>query len=403
MSSGIGRKIVVTAGGSGGHVTVAMAVMDEMFSRGIKKEDVIFVGGDLAKEGDTSGKSIEEIMIEKTGVSFQKIRVGKLQRYLNFQTIRLLFRTIFGFWDSLVFLWGSKPRFVLSFGGYVSVPVCVVARLLGCKVFLHEQTAAVGLSNKIVSWFATTVFVNFPSSKKFFPNKQVVHVGNPLRRLLFDRNALSGEIGRQLTNLVYNARAEEIPIVYVTGGGQGAMLFNNVVINNLELLLSKYAIILQAGTYQYSQNISKVKKLFTEGTLKKYIDRFMISDVYLEEIGYILQNCDVVVTRAGAGTITELGALKKRSVLVPIKWVTHGEQFKNAKILSDIGLGKILDEDKLSVDMLNDAIVEILNKDDPSLELAERTFPTNADVKIVDYLVDMKFLPELVEPVNIIA
>lgn len=372
-------KTVVTAGGSGGHVTVAMAVINNLFDRGISPESILFIGGDLNKGADSHTGSIEQIMTQKIPVPKAFIRAGKLQRKFSLTSIYLAIRTLLGLWDSFVIFTKIKPEIVVSFGGYVSLPVSIVAKLFKKTIILHEQTAAVGLANKFVSLFSDRILVNFESSQKYFKNKTVIHTGNPIRNILFEQQKATSPFAKKIeTHFVINKNK---PFIYVTGGGQGSQLFNNLILNNIDILTQKYNILLQAGNY----NFKSLRRTFSQATRKlpsNQLDSIILTDIIQDEIAYVLQNCDLVVSRGGAGTISELGALQKKSVLIPIKWVTNNEQFKNSKILSDAGLATILDEDKITIDDFIQAIETVLQKEQPSQELAKRIFKKNAAEEI---------------------
>ncbi|HOU76245.1 MAG TPA: UDP-N-acetylglucosamine--N-acetylmuramyl-(pentapeptide) pyrophosphoryl-undecaprenol N-acetylglucosamine transferase [Candidatus Dojkabacteria bacterium] len=378
-------KIVITAGGSGGHVTVSTAVIDNLFKRGIQNDEILFIGGDLNKGADTTSGSVEQIMTQQINVPKVFIRAGKLQRKFSLEGIYLAFRTLLGTWDVFKIFLKIKPKIVVSFGGYVSLPVCLIAELFGKTIILHEQTAAVGLANKIVSLFSDRILVNFEAAKKYFRNKTVIHTGNPLRENLFEQVQLTSPFSEEIQKKLIYKRSK--PFLYVTGGGQGSVLFNNLILDNVDILTQKYNILLQAGNHSFSQ-IQKKYKQVTNKLSDEQKNSILLIDIVKSEIALVLQNCDVVISRGGAGTISELGALQKKSIIIPIKWVTHNEQYKNAKILSDAGLATILDEDKLTIDDFINAIEQVLQKEQPSQELAKRIFKRNAAEEIGEIIVN---------------
>lgn len=380
-------KIVITAGGSGGHVTVALAVMQNLYERGISRDEILFIGGDLNKGGDTKTGSVEQKMTEQIDSPKLFIRAGKLQRKFQISSILLAMRSLLSLWDTLRIFLKIKPKIVISFGGYVSLPVGVVAKLFNRTIILHEQTAAVGLANKIVSLFSDKILVNFESAKKYFRSKTVIHTGNPLRSIIFEKQKPSTDLSGQIHKNFLNKKNK--PFIYITGGGQGSQLFNDLVLNNIIQLTNQYNILLQSGSYRYSQLRRRFNRL-SKTMPAKNKNSIILTDFVQEEIGYVLQNADVVVSRGGAGTISELGALQKKSVIIPIKWVTHNEQFKNAKILSDIGLAIILDEDNININDFVNAIDTVLKKENPPQDLAKRIFKQNAAQEIGDLV--LKYL-----------
>jgi UDP-N-acetylglucosamine--N-acetylmuramyl-(pentapeptide) pyrophosphoryl-undecaprenol N-acetylglucosamine transferase len=374
------KEYVINAGGSGGHVVPALAILEGLTDSGVDMKDILFVGGDLGLEGDIENGSVEQKLFQDKNVDKEFIRAGKLQRTFSWLTIKLFLRTVLGFCDSFKIFLKYKPKKIISLGGYVTVPVALMGKLFGAKVYLHEQTAAVGLSNKVVGYLADIVFVNFESSKRYFPRTQVIHTGNPIRDIIFDSEYIETELASQVKSL---EELDDDLLVYITGGGLGSHLFNKLVKNNLENLLKEFKIILQVGDNSqlddYKEILDEIEVLSDD--LKK---RILVTKFVSEEIGYVLNIVDIVVARGGAGTITELGALRKRCVLIPIKWVTHNEQYKNSKILADLGLAKILDEDNIKVDVLIETVKGISKQEISENDAMKRLFPRNAVTKIVN-------------------
>jgi len=157
------KKIAITGGGSGGHISVASGLI-----QGIKKRDLelyqnlIYIGGDLGMVGEEYGNSLEQRRFKNSDIKTRYIRAGKLQRKFSLSAIKLAFRTILGLIDSFKILKEEKPNLIFSTGGFVSVPVCIAGWLKGVPIYLHEQTATVGLSNRIVGKFAKRVYIAFP-------------------------------------------------------------------------------------------------------------------------------------------------------------------------------------------------------------------------------------------------
>lgn len=368
-------RIIFTTGGSGGHITTAQSVIEELIDNGIKKSDILFIGGDLSKHYETKAITLEEKVIKGLGIDFVKIRTGKLNRKFSIKNTLLMFRTILGFYDSYKIFQNIKCNKIISFGGYVTVPVCLISKIKGYKIYLHEQTAAIGLSNKIVSYFADKIFVNFESSIKFFKNKNVIHTGNPIRKMFFENITSLKSYDIDIVNVVNWAKKNNKKLIYVTGGGQGSELINNLIINNLDKLLNKYCIILQAGSHNFDKNMEIVKSIQDIVLLKCFVMKEFIN----KEVFLVLKNSDIIVSRGGAGIITELGVLKKKCILIPIKHVTHNEQYLNCKILEENKQAIILDEGLLTYDVFSKSLENVLNLKYENIN----KFPTNASKIIV--------------------
>lgn len=340
-------RIVVTGGGSGGHVSPAIAVIGKLKE---KKPEVklLYIGGKLSMEG-VRQPSIEQKVLPTTDVSHVFIHAGKLQRRLSLSTMFLLLGIIPGFFESLYYLWKFKPDVLFSTGGYVAVPVVFAAWLLRTPIVIHEQTAAVGLANKISSFFAKKVAVSFLSSACEFPENKVIVTGNPIRSEVLKSAEYRQE---QLSGL----EVKELPTIYITTGSQGSLAINRVVKEALSELLKRAKIIHQCGEnerYEYFEELmNEVEKLPAELEQRykiiEYVDTKHISSVY--------GKADLVVARAGANTVCEIAVLGIPAVFIPIPWVTNNEQYKNARILVNSGSATIIPEDELTVEKL---LVEI--------------------------------------------
>jgi UDP-N-acetylglucosamine--N-acetylmuramyl-(pentapeptide) pyrophosphoryl-undecaprenol N-acetylglucosamine transferase len=376
------KKIVVTGGGSGGHLSAASSLITALKGKyKLTNKNFLYVGGDLGMSNEKPGNSLEKRIFSKEDFNQKYIRAGKLQRKISFKSLLLLLRTILGFIDSFKILKDFKPDIVISTGGFVSVPVCLTAKLLKAKIYLHEQTATVGLSNKIVAKFAEKIFITFPDSKKYFPKGKTVHTGNLVRQEIFEKSG-QGPIVQSLKKMTETQ--EEYPIVYISGGSLGSHIINSTVKNCLLSILQDFQIILQTGDNQEYKDhhllIKEKKKLSSN-----LQDRFHpVKYVGKKEIGFLLNNIDMFVGRAGANTVYEMGVLKIPSLFIPIPWVTHNEQEENAQILKDLGLAEILPEGELIPENLVLKMRRFYKKEkDYNEKELEKMFPKDAHKKIL--------------------
>ncbi len=379
------KKILITGGGSGGHLSSAQALIDAMLDMYmIPIENIIYVGGDLGMEGEKDSGSLEQKQMKGKGFKTIYIRAGKLQRAISLNTILLLLRTILGFLDSIKILLSEKPDLVISTGGFVSVPVCIVSWILGKPIFLHEQTATVGLSNKIVGHLSKRVYVSFKASTKHFSKGKALHVGNNVRKAIFLKKE-TPKTDQEIVKLFKEKGPQKV--IYISGGSLGSHTLNRKVLSELDSLLEKYRIILQTGDNQklrdYDLVISQTSKLTEEKkqniVVRKYIDQ--------ENIGYVLNNMDIFLGRSGANTVYEIGVLKKNALFVPIPWVTHNEQYLNAKVLEELGTAKILEEKHLEETTLLKELSlfeEQIKLRDVKLDEIDEIFPLNATNRMLD-------------------
>ena len=280
----------------------ALTLISKLQRRGI----AVSYGG--SKDG------IERKLVRDAHLPYYAIATGKLRRYFSVQNFIDPFKIVYGVMQAFALLLPLKRKHTLVFstGGFVSVPVVVAARVLGFKVFIHEQTARVGLANKIAGKFAHKIFISFESSRQFFPANKVIYSGYPLRDECFTS---------KLTHTVVNGvDLEKLakPLMFITGGGNGSLLLNQAVKKELDQLKSKYFVFHQVG----SQFLKEYSVYNDENYLAvDFIGSGMI-DLY--------KKAEVVISRAGAGTVCELMALGKPSVFVPLKIAQHNEQFHNA-------------------------------------------------------------------------
>lgn len=341
----LNKKIVVTGGGSGGHISVASSIISAIRKKyQINNENLLYIGGDLGMENEKPGNSLEKKIFANEDFNQKYIRAGKLQRKLSLRTIYYLFRVILGFWDSFKILKNFKPDIVISSGGFVSVPVCLIAKLFKSDLYLHEQTAAVGLSNKIVGKYCKKIFLTFPSSEKHFPKDKTIHTGNLVRSEIFN-NSPAGSISQPLKKMM--EIQEEYPIIYISGGSLGSHTLNSTIKACLLPLLQDFQVVLQTGDNQkfkdYQLLVKEKRKLSPHLKERFHLTKY----VGKKEIGFLLNNIDLFVGRAGANTVYEMGVLKIPSIFIPIPWVTHNEQEKNAMILKRLGLAEIIHEGEL--------------------------------------------------------
>jgi len=376
---------MVTGGGSGGHLSVAKSVINTLIEEyDIPINNITYVGGDLGMEGEEVGNSLEQKQFKDSKFKTYFIRAGKLQRSISPRTLSLLFRSLLGFFDSVSIVRKCKPTLIISSGGFVSVPVCIAGWLSKVPIYLHEQTASVGVSNKVVGRFAKKVFVAFKNSLSYFPKGKALHVGNVVRKEIFQKQKTEKSdkeiVGLMVTN-------KEVPFVYISGGSLGSHSINTKVIDSFNSLLRKYRILLQTGDNEIFKDFEKANDVKTK-LRKEYQERLVIKKyIDSDSIGYVLNNMDVFVGRSGANSVYEIGVLKKNALFIPIPWVTHNEQYLNAKVLADIGTSNILEEKYLNDCKIEEEIERLQNQlkvRKIDYEKLESLFPTNAIYSILE-------------------
>lgn len=330
------KKIVIT----GGHLTPALATIEELKSKGVWK--IYYFGRRFSLEGEKIPSEESEI-ISQLGVKFISINPGRLQRKFTLHTIPSLLRIPFGFFQAFILLARIRPDVILSFGSYVSTPVVIAGWFLKIQVITHEQTVTLGLANKINSYFASKIAVSYKENLSNFPSGKAVFTGNPLRKEIFI--AKSDSLTREIA---LKKRKLGLPIIYITGGNLGAKIINLNVAAILPVLLKKFLIIHQTGKFDYPV-IANVAEGLKESEKERYFFRSFISS---DEIGWILANSDLVISRSGANITYELGVLGKPVIFIPLPIAGGNEQLKNAQMLRGFGLAEILPQQVLSPESL---------------------------------------------------
>ena len=322
-------KIVII----GGHLSPALSVIDAL----PKDAKILFVGRKYALEGDNA-LSLEYRTITELKIPFIGLNTGRLQRKLTRFTFFSLIKFPFGIIKSFLILFEFRPDVVMGFGGYVSIPVILCAFILKIPVVVHEQTMEAGLANRIVSRFANKICISWQTSRKYFPKAKIVFTGNPIRRFPILNPAPTGHVS------IFRNR---LPIIYVTGRSSGSHAINALVEGILKELLEAYNIIHQAGdAHEYCDfdRLEELRQSLPERLRNNYILKKFIDP---SEIGDLINSSSLIISRSGMNTITELLYFEKPSLLIPLPFSQNNEQLKNAKFLEKLGLGVVLQQEKL--------------------------------------------------------
>ncbi|KXK26405.1 MAG: UDP-N-acetylglucosamine--N-acetylmuramyl-(pentapeptide) pyrophosphoryl-undecaprenol N-acetylglucosamine transferase [candidate division WS6 bacterium OLB20] len=242
-----------------------------------------------------------------------------------------------------------RPDTLLSFGGYTALPLVVAARLTGIRTATHEQTTVIGLANRIIGKLSHRVYLSWPQSAAFSDPAKTLVTGNPVR-----------EEVRSTHTDVFKLQ-DSAPVIYITGGNQGANTINWRLRDTIAEILAVAQVIHQTGSSELTKDYERalqVREQLPDHLQKRYIIR---DRIFGKEIGEAFAKADLVVSRAGANTITELLLLGKPALLIPIPWSSHNEQQKNAELVAETGLATILTQyDAMPPQELRDAILTAL-------------------------------------------
>lgn len=326
-------KILLT----GAHFTPAYAVIEKLK----KMEDVkvVYVGRKTTLEGDHTA-SVESQVLPSLGVRFIPIITGRLQRSFTQYTISSLLKIPIGLIQSVFIIFSEKPDVILSFGGYVAVPIVFAGWFFSIPIIVHEQTLVSGLANKISSIFADKIALSFNKISQVRDEK-IILTGNPIRDEI--KYPQKFTLGSDYKKIFALAKKEKLPVILIMGGNQGSHTINLAIENALSNLLKVACIIHQSGDNNF-KDFEKLEKIGNEKYLvKKWIGK---------EIGKVLSKVDLVVSRAGVNTLTELAFFQKPTLVIPFEPLYQDEQNKNAKFFQNLGLVEILPQSQLSQDNL---------------------------------------------------
>jgi UDP-N-acetylglucosamine--N-acetylmuramyl-(pentapeptide) pyrophosphoryl-undecaprenol N-acetylglucosamine transferase len=320
------KLVVLTGGGTAGHVMPNLALVPTLESSGYA---VQYIGS----------KGIEENLAVNAGLEFFRISSGKLRRYASWENFIDIFRVLLGVIQSVALMIRLRPNVVFSKGGFVSVPVAIAAKLTGVPVVCHESDYTPGLANRIIAKFAKVLLYSFPETKAYVNPAKSRYVPSPIRSDLF-----AGQRDQGLSFCGF--QKDGAPVLLVMGGSQGAQRLNEALLAALPTIIKQYRVIHLTG---------KGKAIdFSHPHYKQF-------EFIGDEIKHIYAATDFVVCRAGANSIFEMLALHKPMLLIPLEVGSRGDQILNAKSFVSKGWAHILMESTLTVDGLIDAVGALAN------------------------------------------
>lgn len=324
-------KVMISGGGTGGHIYPALALIRTMKA---KHPDIefLYIG---TKHG------LEAKLVPRENISFHAIQIMGFKRSLSLSNIKTVLLFFKGLWESKKILHQFQPDIVIGTGGYVCGPVVYAAAKKRIPTIIHEQNSIPGLTNTFLSRYVDKVAICFEHVRDFFPSHKAVLTGNPRATEVmgkWNKNILSTF---QLKN--------DVPTVLIFGGSRGAKPINNAVINGLAVWKEKpYQILYVTGEAHFSQVEKELSIIGTASNIK------VVPFIY--EMPQILQAVDLVVSRAGATTLAEITAVGIPSILIPSPYVTNNHQEKNAHMLVEKGASEMLLEEALTSEKLVEKI-----------------------------------------------
>ncbi len=355
-------RIIVSGGGTAGHITPILAVTGALKSLD-KTVEILYVG---------QSSSMEEKIAEASGLQFAAITSGKFRRYTGRSALATLtdvptlllnirdgFRLLNGLRQSYRILKTYRPNIIFIKGGYVGLPLGIVAGWLHIPYVIHESDIDPGLTNRTLAKHALVIATGFPVEKyKMLPKEKLVYTGSPLRTEVLKAHALEGREYFKLDG--------KLPVIFITGGSQGAIRINDAVVDALPELTTKYDVIHLTGDRDIERIRFEVKRLGLE-----HPERYHPYSFLLKEMAAAMAVADLVVSRAGATTIAELAVMKKPTILIPHPNLSGGHQVTNATTLARAGAVKVLPEDRLTYRSLTALIDQVLGSSEEMAYLSK--------------------------------
>lgn len=310
------KKIVLTGGGTAGHVTPNLALLPYLRAEGY---EIVYIG---------SENGIERSLIEAEGVTYYGIPTGKLRRYLSKENLSDMFKVVKGIHAAKKLLKKLKPDLVFSKGGFVAVPVVLGAKRNNIPVIIHESDITPGLANKIAMPSARVICSTFPETLQYVPKGKGVHTGTPIRKELFEGDRAKG--------LAVCGFSGEKPVLLMMGGSLGAVKLNHCLREILPALTKTFDIIHLCGKGNLDE------KLLGRADYKQF-------EYVSDGLNDLFAAADFIVSRAGSNSISEFLALKKPHLLIPLSArASRGDQILNAASFEKQGFARVLDEDEMT-------------------------------------------------------
>ena len=350
-------KIVLTGGGTSGHVTPNIALLDVL-----KKhfEDIYYIGTE---------KGVEKTLIEKEGIPFFTIEAGKLRRYIDMENVKDIAKIFKGYTKSVKILKKLRPDVVFSKGGFVSCPVVWAAHKLKIPVVLHESDITPGLANKLCLPFASKICYAFPETEKHLPEEKRIYTGLPVRK-----NILEGDREKGLKMCGFE---NDKPTLTIMGGSLGSVFLNDTVRMNLNELLTHFNVCHLCGKGHIDHSLLNVSGYCQF----EYVN---------EELCHIMAATDMLVSRAGATAIFEIVELKKPALLIPLsKRASRGDQIDNAKSFARQGLVEYIEEEELNPSEFAKKVVELFMNKEKYITIQSEKTSTDSRNAVVEAILSV--------------
>ncbi|MCI9147075.1 MAG: undecaprenyldiphospho-muramoylpentapeptide beta-N-acetylglucosaminyltransferase [Hungatella sp.] len=348
------KKIILTGGGTAGHVTPNLALIPSLQELGY---EILYIG---------SYEGIEKKLMESAKIPYEGISSGKLRRYFDMKNFSDPFRVVKGYGEARKLIKRFKPDVVFSKGGFVAVPVVLAAKHYHIPTIIHESDMTPGLANKLCIPSAKKVCCNFPETLQYLPKEKAVLTGSPIRAELLK--------GERLAGLQYAHLSADKPVILVIGGSLGSVTVNTAVRTILPQLLSDYQVVHICGKGNLDESL-----IGTNGYVQyEYVDA---------PLKHLFAAADLILSRAGANSICEILALRKPNVLIPLSAAaSRGDQILNANSFARQGFSMVLEEEAITLDSLYQALHNTYQERTAFIHNMEQSHLNNAIQTIINLI-----------------
>lgn len=369
-------RVILSGGGTGGHIYPAVSIAKEI-KKLYQNAEILFVGTE---------RGLESSIVPKEGFKLLTIKVRGFERKLSIGNVTAVTESFMSLFKVSKIIRDFKPDIVIGTGGYVCGSVLLTAALMNVPTLIHEQNAFPGVTNKILARLVDVIAVNFAEAKGYFPkNSRVIVTGNPIRGDIMSINKADG-----LKEFGFSG---ELPLVFVVGGSRGAKKLNESI-----LLLAKqcvnsksFQLLHMTGETQYKDTLEK----YREAGIDHESENLRVLP-FLHNMPYALAASDIIISRCGASTLSEITALGKPSILIPYPYATDNHQEYNARALEKNGAAIVILERDLNSELLLNEAVDMLNKPEKINQMSKkskelgRTDAAHVIVKAAEELVQKK-------------
>ena len=369
--------VVLTGGGSGGHIYPLLAVADEIEKKAVELKfncELIYLGP----------KDAYAPLFEGRGIRISPIAAGKLRRYFSLENILDIPKVFVGFIHALFKLYAIMPDVIFSKGGTGALPVVIAGWFYRIPIAIHESDAIPGLTNSISAHFARKVFLSFGEAAAKFDEKKVEVVGSPIRRELL-LNRTTKELAKESLGF-----SSSHPLILILGGSQGSIRINNFILANLSQLVAVTQVLHQTGVANFleAQKLSHAALIDQPTGANRYVPINYFTDNYATA----LTAADIVVARAGSGTIFEIAAFGKPTIMIPLAESANGHQRANAYAFSETGAAVVIEEANLLPGIFLQQLKSILSNNELHAKMSAASakfFTPDAAEKIADEIMKL--------------